>query len=127
MPQYFPFQDIFRKYPNKYETVISTLCEYLESLDEPEARAAMIWIVGEYAERIDNADEILQSFLDGFHDENTQVREQRDGVQQAEISRLQPGFDFHRMETQKYKFPHKVGKTSENKRENKNYIRKMEF
>eukprot|EP00116_Pleurobrachia_bachei_P016576 sb/3476838/ len=40
--------------------------------DEPEARAAMIWIVGEYAERIDNADEILQSFLDGFHDENTQ-------------------------------------------------------
>ena len=33
----------------------------------------MIWIVGEYAERIDNADEILQSFLDGFHDENTQV------------------------------------------------------
>ena len=66
-------QDIFRKYPNKYETIISTLCENLDSLDEPEARAAMIWIVGEYAERIDNADEILQSFLDGFHDENTQV------------------------------------------------------
>ena len=69
-------QDIFRKYPNKYETIISTLCENLDSLDEPEARAAMIWIVGEYAERIDNADEILQSFLDGFHDENTQVRRQ---------------------------------------------------
>lgn len=33
----------------------------------------MIWIVGEYAERIDNADELLQSFLDGFHDETTQV------------------------------------------------------
>lgn len=33
----------------------------------------MIWIVGEYAERIDNADELLQSFLEGFHDENTQV------------------------------------------------------
>jgi len=67
-------KDIFRKYPNKYETIISTLCENLDSLDEPEARAAMIWIVGEYAERIDNADEILQSFLDGFHDENTQVQ-----------------------------------------------------
>lgn len=34
----------------------------------------MIWIIGEYAERIDNADELLQSFLDGFHDENTQVQ-----------------------------------------------------
>lgn len=33
----------------------------------------MIWIIGEYAERIDNADELLQSFLEGFHDENTQV------------------------------------------------------
>jgi len=36
-------------------------------------RASMIWIIGEYAERIDNADELLENFLDGFHDENTQV------------------------------------------------------
>lgn len=34
----------------------------------------MIWIIGEYAERIDNADELLESFLEGFHDENAQVR-----------------------------------------------------
>ena len=34
----------------------------------------MIWIVGEYAERIDNADELLESFLEGFHDESTQVQ-----------------------------------------------------
>lgn len=34
----------------------------------------MIWIVGEYAERIDNADELLESFLEGFHDESTQVK-----------------------------------------------------
>lgn len=53
--------------------MIATLCENLDSLDEPEARAAMIWIVGEYAERIDNADELLESFLEGFHDESTQV------------------------------------------------------
>lgn len=32
-----------------------------------------VWIVGEYAERIDNADELLDSFLEGFHDENAQV------------------------------------------------------
>ena len=58
---------------DRYESVIATLCENLDSLDEPEARAAMIWIVGEYAERIDNADELLESFLEGFHDESTQV------------------------------------------------------
>ncbi|CDW58173.1 B2-adapt-app C and Adaptin N and Alpha adaptinC2 domain containing protein [Trichuris trichiura] len=67
-------KDIFRKYPNKYESIISTLCENLDTLDEPEAKASMIWIIGEYAERIDNADELLDSFLEGFGDENTQVQ-----------------------------------------------------
>merc|ERR1719357_1241128 len=67
-------KDIFRKYPNKYESIIATLCENLDTLDEPEARASMIWIIGEYAERIDNADELLESFLDSFQDENSQVQ-----------------------------------------------------
>merc|ERR1711981_1157524 len=67
-------KDIFRKYPNKYESIIATLCENLDTLDEPEARPSMIWIIGEYAERIDNADELLESFLDSFQDENTQVQ-----------------------------------------------------
>lgn len=35
-------KDIFRKYPNKYESIISTLCENLDTLDEPEARASMV-------------------------------------------------------------------------------------
>jgi len=67
-------KDIFRRYPNKYEGIIATLCENLDSLDEPEARASMIWIIGEYAERIDNADELLATFLEGFQDENSQVQ-----------------------------------------------------
>jgi vesicle coat complex subunit len=44
-----------RRYPNRYESIIGTLCDSLESLDEPEAKASMVWIIGEYAERIDNA------------------------------------------------------------------------
>lgn len=67
-------KDIFRKYPNKYETTILTLCENLDTLDEPEAKASMIWIIGEYADRIENADELLDSFLDNFKDEPTQVQ-----------------------------------------------------
>lgn len=34
----------------------------------------MIWIIGEYVERIDNVDELLESFLEGFQDENIQVK-----------------------------------------------------
>jgi len=67
-------KDIFRKYPNKYEGIIATLCENLEDLDEPEAKASMVWIIGEYAERIDNADELLESFLETFADETAQVQ-----------------------------------------------------
>jgi len=62
-------KDIFRKYPSRYEQVLTALCESLESLDEPEAKASMIWILGEYAEKIDNVDELLDSFLANFHDE----------------------------------------------------------
>lgn len=67
-------QDIFRKYPSRYEGIIPTLCANLEDLDEPEAKAALIWILGEYAEKIDNADEILSTFLDNFGDESAPVQ-----------------------------------------------------
>eukprot|EP01090_Pellita_catalonica_P004301 TRINITY_DN1412_c0_g1_i4.p1 TRINITY_DN1412_c0_g1~~TRINITY_DN1412_c0_g1_i4.p1 ORF type:complete len:867 (-),score=182.03 TRINITY_DN1412_c0_g1_i4:1507-4107(-) len=67
-------KDIFRKYPNKYEMIIATLCENLDTLDEPEAKASMIWIIGEYAERIENAGELLESFLDNFQDEPSSVQ-----------------------------------------------------
>ena len=45
----------------------------LDTQDEPEARASRIWIIGEYAERIDNEDELHESFLENFHNENSQV------------------------------------------------------
>ncbi|KAF9600213.1 hypothetical protein IFM89_005037 [Coptis chinensis] len=67
-------KDIFRRYPNTYESIIATLCESLDTLDEPEAKASMIWIIGEYAERIDNADELLESFLETFPEEPASVQ-----------------------------------------------------
>jgi len=67
-------KDIFRKFPNRYESIIGTLCENLDTLDEPEAKASMIWIIGEYAERIDNADELLEGFLESFEEETPMVQ-----------------------------------------------------
>ncbi|EDN97323.1 hypothetical protein SS1G_11848 [Sclerotinia sclerotiorum 1980 UF-70] len=66
-------KDIFRKYPG-YEGIIPTLCKYIDELDEPNARGALIWIVGEYAEKISNADEILAGFVEGFMEEFTQTQ-----------------------------------------------------
>jgi len=67
-------RNIFRKYPNEYESIISTLCENLDSLDEPEAKAAMIWVIGQYASRIENSDVLLEDFLYSFADEPVEVQ-----------------------------------------------------
>lgn len=50
------------------------LCENLDSLDEPEAKASMIWIIGQYADRIQNADELLEGFLESFKEEPAEVQ-----------------------------------------------------
>ena len=67
-------RNIFRKYPNRYESIISVLCDNLDHLDEPEAKAAMIWVIGEYADRIDNSDVLLDDFLYSFHDEPVEAQ-----------------------------------------------------
>jgi AP-2 complex subunit beta-1 len=67
-------KNIFRKYPNQYESIIGTLCEHLDSLDEPEAKAAMIWVIGQYADRIENSDALLEDFLDSFAEEPVEVQ-----------------------------------------------------
>jgi AP-2 complex subunit beta-1 len=67
-------KDIFRRYPGKYEGVIPTLCAHMDALDEPEAKAAMVWILGQYANRIDNAEELMDDLTYAFMDETTEVR-----------------------------------------------------
>ncbi|GAA5854298.1 hypothetical protein JCM8547_001770 [Rhodosporidiobolus lusitaniae] len=67
-------KDIFRRYPNQYEGIIGTLCENLDALDTPDAKAAMIWIIGQYADRIENSDELLDDFLFTFLEEPVEVQ-----------------------------------------------------
>lgn len=66
-------RDIFRRYPNQYETVIPTLCEHMDELTEPESKSAIVWIVGHYADRIDNAVELLDDLSYNFLEEAVEV------------------------------------------------------
>ena len=66
-------KDIFRRYPGKYEGIIPTLCENLDLLDEPEAKSAMVWTIGQFANIIDNADELLDDLCYAFTDESVEV------------------------------------------------------
>ncbi|WVW82912.1 hypothetical protein I302_104926 [Kwoniella bestiolae CBS 10118] len=67
-------KDIFRRYPNQYESIITTLCENLDVLDEPEAKSSMIWIIGQYSDRIENSDELLEDFSFTFKEEPAEVQ-----------------------------------------------------
>jgi len=66
-------KDIFRRYPNQYEGIISTLCENLDDLTESESKSAIIWIVGQYADRIDNAVELLEDLSYNFLEDSVEV------------------------------------------------------
>lgn len=58
----FPvMQNIYRKYPGKVDADNSLLelMENLETAEESEAKAAAIWILGEYAEKIKNSVQIM--------------------------------------------------------------------
>jgi len=67
-------RDILRKYPGQYESIISTLCENLDSLDEPESKKSIIWVIGQYAARIENADTLLEDFVFSLADETYEVQ-----------------------------------------------------
>jgi len=67
-------KDIFRRYPGQYEGIIPALCENLDILDEPESKASMIWIIGQFANRIDNADELMDDLVYSFLEEAAEVQ-----------------------------------------------------
>ena len=62
-------KDILRKYPECYAEVLPTLNDCLKTIDEPEAKAAMLWMLGEYGEFLNDAPYLLEPFIDGFEEE----------------------------------------------------------
>jgi AP-2 complex subunit beta-1 len=67
-------RDVFRRYPGRYEGIIPKLCENLDLLDEPESKSAMVWVLGQFADKIDNVDELLDDLLFRFLEESVEVR-----------------------------------------------------
>jgi AP-2 complex subunit beta-1 len=67
-------KDVLRRYPGRFEGVIPALCARLDALDEPEAKAAIVWILGQFADRIENAEELMDDLTYSFMDEPTEAR-----------------------------------------------------
>lgn len=69
-------KDIFRRYPNQYESVIAILCANMDDLTESEAKAAIVWIIGQYADRITNSVELLEDLSYGFLEDGVEVSDE---------------------------------------------------
>ena len=57
-------KDILRKFPNKFDSIIKDFCLKLDDFIEPESKSAIIWMIGEYAEKINDSEKLIDRFAD---------------------------------------------------------------
>lgn len=65
---------IFRKYPNKFDALLRETVSKVDEYYETDAKAAILWIVGEFAEKIDNSEKIISNFSNQFLEDPDQVK-----------------------------------------------------
>jgi AP-4 complex subunit beta-1 len=66
--------DILRKYPELSEQIIPELQKCFGVVSSSEGKAALIWMVGEYGDRIEESPYLLEDLVDGWSDEDPAVR-----------------------------------------------------
>lgn len=68
------FKNILRKYPQQFESCLKTLVKHTDSVQEPESKSSMIWIITQYSSHLPNYLEIFQIFSSNFKDETLDVQ-----------------------------------------------------
>lgn len=67
-------KNVLRKYPRRFDFAIQELVKHYKLIEEPDARTAFIWIVGQYCHTIENADAIVEDFVASFKDDPLEVQ-----------------------------------------------------
>ncbi|CUE93935.1 beta adaptin 1, putative [Bodo saltans] len=67
-------QMILRQYHDRFDGIIVALCNALNVLDNAESKAAVAWVVGEFADRVANAPAVLSLFFENLAEESTSVQ-----------------------------------------------------
>ncbi|CCW63513.1 unnamed protein product [Phytomonas sp. EM1] len=67
-------QNVLRQYPGSFLGVIPIVYESLSLLDDEDARAAVAWIIGEYADQVPQAMDYLQVFVSNYMKEPFRVQ-----------------------------------------------------
>ncbi|KAE8876273.1 Beta-adaptin-like protein A [Phytophthora fragariae] len=62
-------KDLLRKYPEKRHDVLPVLARIIASVEQPAAKAAVVWMVGEFGQDLRRAPYVLEKLIDEFNDE----------------------------------------------------------
>ena len=60
-------QQIYRKYPGKTENEnsLKEIIDNIKEIVEPEAKAAVVWMIGDYCEKVPKSEEIIEAVIEG--------------------------------------------------------------
>ncbi|ABN67677.2 predicted protein [Scheffersomyces stipitis CBS 6054] len=67
-------KNIMRKYPNKFQQETLELVKFYKLIDEPDAKASMIWIIGQACQFIDSVETIFEVIISNFKDDPIEVQ-----------------------------------------------------
>lgn len=67
-------KDILRVYPDQFDEVIIQLCGAADIIDDPNSKASLVWIIGEHANRIPTAVNMLEVVLESIAEETVSVQ-----------------------------------------------------
>ncbi len=64
-------QELLRVHPDRAAAVIPSLHRCLKRMEDPSGKAAVIWMIGEYGQLIDDAPYLLEPLIDGVRGEES--------------------------------------------------------
>ncbi|KAG1702612.1 hypothetical protein DVH05_009561 [Phytophthora capsici] len=62
-------KDLLRKYPDKRHDVLPVLGRIIAAVAQPAAKAAVVWMLGEFGQDLRRAPYVLEKLIDDFNDE----------------------------------------------------------
>lgn len=67
-------KNILRKYPGQFDYVIPEIAHHYEIMDDPDAKVAICWIIGQYSEKLSVAHKALDYFVHFFNEVPLEVQ-----------------------------------------------------
>lgn len=67
-------KNILRRYPNRFDFAIDDVVRHHKLIDEPDAKTAFIWILGQYCTKIKNVGAVFEQVLANYTEDPAEVQ-----------------------------------------------------